>query len=164
MKQSMRVSRAISVLFTVVVPEYSHFCIITYSKNQFRIKLFRTNRTNSEQNNLISDAVDERKLLSFESIFLSRLGKPPERTFLLQFFPQAPSHSFFGMFSNGQKITPRICVISFFTQPHTVTGVCISNIFQVQNFNNSKNKKKPTKSIYRIEKFKVIVTVPNGIF
>ena len=48
MKQSMRVSRAISVLFTVVVPEYSHFCIITYSKNQFRIKLFRTNRTNSE--------------------------------------------------------------------------------------------------------------------
>ena len=163
MKQSMRVSRAISVLFTVVVFEYSHFCIITHSKNQFRIKLFRTNRTNSEQNNLISDAVDERRFLSLKALSYRDWANRPKGRFCCNVFPKLHRFLCSECLIMARKLH-RICVISFLTQPHTVTGVCISNIFQVQNFNNSKNKKKPTKSIYRIEKFKVIVTVPNGIF
>ena len=157
MKQSMRVSRAISVLFTVVVFEYSHFCIITHSKNQFRIKLFRTNRTNSEQNNLISDAVDERRFLSLKALSYRDWANRPKGRFCCNFFPKL--HRFLcSECFNGQKITPNMRHFLFHA-----TAYCDWRL-HFKYFSSSKFKKKPTKPIYRIEKFKVIVTVPSGIF
>ena len=78
----------------------------------------------------------------------------PKGRFCCNFFPKLHRILFSECLIMARKLH-RICVISFFTQPHTVTGVCISNIFQVQNSKrNQRNlyiELKSSKSLLRFQ-------------